>query len=54
MNKKTININIENLRKLNIDPQEAVEYLENKEALTINPVHVKAILILREPAVASS
>lgn len=40
--------------KLEISPEECVEYLENKEAVTIHPVHVKALLILRHPAVASS
>jgi hypothetical protein len=48
-------ITSESLIKLGIDPKEGIEYLENKKAITINPVHVRALLLLKQkPAVASS
>lgn len=31
------------LKKLGIDPNEVIAYLENKKADTIRPIHVKAL-----------
>lgn len=43
------------LNKLGIDPQEAIRYLECKNAVDMNPAHVKALHILRKrPKIASS
>lgn len=43
------------LTKLGIDPQEAIRYLECKNAVDMNPAHVKALIILRNrPNIASS
>jgi hypothetical protein len=39
---------------LGIDPGEAVKYLENKRAKDIEPVHVIALLLLKQQAVPSS
>lgn len=40
---------------LGIDPQEGIDHLERKMAVTINPVHVRALEVLKQkPAVASS
>lgn len=52
--KETFIINSENLIKLGIEPEEAIEYLENKCATTIAPAHVKALIILRESLISSS
>lgn len=55
MEKGIFYINGESLLRLGIDPIEAVRYLENKKAITINPVHVKAHQILKkQPMVPSS
>jgi hypothetical protein len=55
MDKDIFYINSEYLLKLGIDPKEAVEYLDNKKAITVNPVHVKALQVLKQkPAVPSS
>lgn len=55
MQKDTFDINHESLMKLNIDPKEAVMYLENKLTTTINPVHVKALHLLKQkPPVPTS
>lgn len=43
----------ESFLELGIHPYEAVEYLENKKAITINPIHVTALLLLRQPVVSS-
>lgn len=52
---KDIPINRETLIKLEIDPQDAIEYLESKKAKDINPIHVHALQTLKKrPAVASS
>lgn len=52
---KTLSIRARALLRLGIDPQEGIDYLENKQAVTINPVHVKALQVLKQkPAVASS
>lgn len=47
-------INIEFILMLGLDPKEAVEYLENKRAVDMNPVHIKAHQILKQQPVASS
>lgn len=39
---------------LEIDPMEAVRYLENKRAIHMNPAHVKAHQILKQQVVPSS
>lgn len=55
MEKDIFWINRDSLIKLGIDPQEGVTYLESKLATTINPVHVKALDVLKQrPAVPSS
>lgn len=55
MEKDNLYITQELLSKLGIDPEEAISYLLNKEAITINPVHVKALHVLKEkPAVQTS
>lgn len=52
---ETFYISRESLLKLGIEPKEAIEYIENKRATTINPVHVKALQILKkQESVASS
>ncbi|MDB5054997.1 MAG: hypothetical protein JWM44_3047 [Bacilli bacterium] len=53
--KDTFNINHDSLSRLGINPKEGVIYLENKLAITINPVHVRALQILKKkPAVQTS
>lgn len=48
-------INCESLKRLGIDPRDGVTYLENKEVMTLNPVHVIALQVLRgKPAVQTS
>lgn len=48
-------INRDTFLKLGINPNEAVRYLESKEAAEIHPCHVKAVQILKHwPVVASS
>jgi hypothetical protein len=47
--KDTFYINREAFIRLSIDPKEAVEYLENKEAIDMNPAHVKALGLLKMP-----
>lgn len=42
------------LLMLGENPEEAVGYLERKDATEINPVHVKALLRLKASAVSSS
>lgn len=44
----------ERFLKLGIDPREAISYLENKKAITVNPVHVKALQILKEKPVVQT
>lgn len=46
-------INCESLRKLGIDPAEGVNYLLNKKAITLNPVHVRTIQVLKQQTVPS-
>lgn len=47
-------INRETLIKLDIDPNDAIEYIENKKAIDIHPCHVNALQILKRRPVASS
>lgn len=47
-------IDSESLLTLGINPQEGVEYLENKKAIDMDPVHVKAHQKLKQSVVASS
>lgn len=47
-------ISHETLKKLNIDSEEAIEYLEGKKAIEINPIHVMALQTLKRRPVASS
>lgn len=55
MKKDTVYINRETIVKLGIDPNDAVAYLENKNALDMNPTHIKCLLLLkRQNAVSSS
>jgi hypothetical protein len=61
MEKPTLDINYDSLKEIEslietgLDlVKEAVDYLGNKKATTIHPVHVSALLLLRRPAVASS
>ena len=55
MDKNIFDLTQENLLKLGIDPCKGIEYLQNKDAATINPIHVHAIQFLKQkPAVASS
>lgn len=55
---KTINCNVDInsdfLLMLDIHPEEGVQYLECKEVVDMHPVHVMALLILKQSAVASS
>lgn len=40
---------------LGIDKEEVIEYIENKHAISIKPIHVKAYHFLKnQPAVTSS
>lgn len=56
MTKEKFIINSEYLRILGIDPEEGIEYLESKKTVTIDPIHVIALQILKQsrPMVASS
>lgn len=43
------------LSKIGIEPTDGIEYIENKKVTDLNPVHVKALQILKQkPVVASS
>lgn len=53
MEKNIFNINSESLQKLGIDTIAGVDYLENKKAITVNPVHVRALQILKLPVPSS-
>jgi hypothetical protein len=54
MGKKTdFDINCDSIIELGIEIKEAVEYLEKKKASTIHPVHVKALLLLKQPVASS-
>lgn len=52
--KLVVQITGELLLKLGITPEEGVEYLENKMAIDMSPVHVKAHQLLKQSVVASS
>lgn len=52
--KRKTSITSELLLSLGIDPEEGVMYLESKDAVDMNPVHVRAVQLLREPVVSSS
>lgn len=54
MDKKKFMLTRERLMKMGIDPNEAVKYLENKKAIDLNPVHVRAYQLLRTQPVVSS
>lgn len=55
MDKDTFYITRESLQSIFVDADRGVEYLLNKQAIDINPVHVRSLEILkRKPAVASS
>lgn len=52
---KNMDINDEVLKRLNINPNEIVEYIENKKAITLKPIHVKAHYFWKNhPAVPTS
>lgn len=53
MEKVTFNITPEALLELGIDPTEGIEYLENKKVSSIHPVHVTALLLLKQPVASS-
>lgn len=53
--KELMIIDADALKRLNISVNEVVEYLENKKAMTLKPVHVKAHQYWKShPAVSSS
>jgi hypothetical protein len=52
--KDTLLINQETLSMMGLDISEAIKYLETKKAIDMNPVHVKALVLLKQkPAVAT-
>lgn len=55
MDKDVLVIDRETFIKLGIHPQEAIDYILNKKATTLNPVDVKALQVLkRKPVVPAS
>jgi hypothetical protein len=55
MEKHIFCINQESLRIFGVDPQEGIDYLESKKAITIDPVHVTSLQVLKQnPLVAYS
>lgn len=48
MGKDNFYINHDFFKILGIDPQNGVKYLESKDASTIDPVHVKALEVLKK------
>lgn len=56
MKKDVFKISREYLEIFGIDPQEGIDYLENKKAIDMNPNHVRvhAILKQQKPLVSSS
>lgn len=55
MEKHIFCINQESLRIFGVDPQEGIDYIESKNAITIDPIHVIALRVLKQkPLVASS
>ena len=51
---KNMDINDEVLKRLNINPNEIVEYIENKKVTSMKPIHVKAHQYWKNQVVASS
>lgn len=52
---KNVNLDANVLKRLNIGIDEVVEYIENKKAIDMKPVHVKAHQYWKNhPTVASS
>lgn len=48
-------INRDTFLRLGIDPQEAIDYLLNKQAIHMDAVHIKAVQVLKQmPLVHSS
>jgi hypothetical protein len=54
MDKDKLFIDYEFFKRLGIDPEEGIKYLENKDAIKLKPVHVMAHQILKQQTVASS
>lgn len=54
MKKDTVYITAKMLLKLGITPEEAIDYLNNKKAVTIKPIHVKALQVLKQTPLVSS
>jgi hypothetical protein len=54
MEQDVLYITAETLIKLGITVDESIEYLESKKALTVNPVHVKALQVLKQKPLVSS
>jgi hypothetical protein len=54
MKKDVFRINREYLEIFGIDPQEGIDYLENKKAIEMNPNHVKVHAILKQKPLVSS
>lgn len=54
MEKDNFYINHVFFKILGIDPQSGVEYLESKKASTIEPVHVKALEVLKKKPLVPS
>jgi len=54
MEQDVLYISAETLIKLGITVNESIKYLECKKAITINPVHVKALQVLKQKPLVSS
>lgn len=51
---KNLDIDAEVINRLNIDPNEIIEYIENKKAIEMKPIHVNAHQYWKNQVVASS
>jgi hypothetical protein len=51
---ETVYIDAELLKLLDIEPEDTIRHLESKKALEIKPIHVRALMVLKETPVASS
>lgn len=55
MNNCIFYINRDTFLKIGIDPQEAIDYILELEAMDLRPVHVRALQYLQQqPAISSS
>lgn len=54
MIKDLLIIDAEAFNQLGIDVKEVLEYIENKKAIALKPIHVNSYQYLKEQTVASS